>query len=91
MCKFDNMFVSKIIIFQEALQFKNVISFCYNKQNVIKINGRVPPNFTWHISKIIMHSISPIVNACILKQFNEHWIFFDTLHSTIFMCLKFKE
>lgn len=40
------MFVSKIIIFQEALQLKNVISFCYNKQNVIKINGRVPPIFT---------------------------------------------
>ncbi len=91
MCKFDYMFVSKIIIFQEALHFKNVINFCYNKQNDIKINGRVPPIFTWHISKIVMHSISAIVSACVLNQFNEHWLFFDMLHSTIFMCLKFKE
>jgi len=77
------MFVSKIIIFQEALQFKNSISFCYNKKNVIKINGKVPPIFTWHISKIIMHAISPIVSACVLNQFNEHWLFSNTLPSTI--------
>jgi len=29
-------------MFQEALQFKNVIILCYNMWNIIKINGIVP-------------------------------------------------
>jgi len=36
-------------MFQEALQFKDAIILCYNKQNTIKISGRVPPLRTWHI------------------------------------------
>ncbi len=31
---------------------------------------------------------SPIVNACVLNQFCNHWLFFDELQSTITMCLK---
>jgi hypothetical protein len=30
-------------MFQEALQFNNVIILCYNKQNTIKINRRMRP------------------------------------------------
>jgi len=78
------------LYFKKPYNLKTLLTFvtikkCY--QNY----GRVPPIFTWHISRIIMHSISPIVSACVLNQFNEHWLFFDMLHSIIFMCFKFKE
>ncbi len=66
-------------MFQEALHFKDVIIFCYNRQNTIKISGRIPPLFTWHISKIIVDSLSPIVIACVLNQSKNHWLFFDAL------------
>jgi hypothetical protein len=35
--------------------------------------------------------ISPIVNSCVLNQYNIHWVLSDALHSTITMCLKCKE
>jgi hypothetical protein len=54
-------------MFQKALQFKDVIVLCYNRQNIIGISGKVPPFFTWHILKIVMDSLSFIVNACVLN------------------------
>jgi hypothetical protein len=48
-------------MFQEALQFKDVIIYCYSRQNIVRINGGVPPLLTWHIFKIIVDSLSPIV------------------------------
>jgi hypothetical protein len=46
---------------------------------------------TWHIFKTIVDSLSPIVATCVLNQSRSHWLLFDALHSTITMCLKFKE
>ncbi len=43
-------------MFQEALQFKDVIILCYNKQNIVRLCGKVLPLLTWHISKIIVDS-----------------------------------
>jgi hypothetical protein len=37
---------SKIIIFREALQFKEVIILCYNMQIFMKMNARIPSNIT---------------------------------------------
>jgi hypothetical protein len=59
-------------MFQEALQFKDVIILCYSRQNTVKISGRMLPFLTWYISKIIMDSLSPIVIACDLNQSNSH-------------------
>ncbi len=39
-------FVCKVILFQEALQFKEVIILCYNMKNFVRMNARVPPPFT---------------------------------------------
>jgi hypothetical protein len=41
-------------MFQEALQFKDVIILCYSRQNIVEISGRMRPFLTWHISKIIV-------------------------------------
>ncbi len=78
-------------MFQEALQFKVVIILYYSRQNIVRISGRVPPLLTWHISKIIVDSLSPIVIVCVLNQSKSHQLLSDALQSTIIMCLKFKE
>jgi hypothetical protein len=78
-------------MFQEVLQFKDVIIICYSKQNIVRISGRVPPLLVWHIFKTIVDSLSPIVTTCVLNQSRSHWLFSDALQSTITICLKFKE
>jgi hypothetical protein len=73
------------------LQFKDVFIFYYNRQNVIRISGKVSLCITWHILKIILDSLSLVVNACVLNQPNGHWLFSYALQSTKSMCLKFKD
>jgi phage gp36-like protein len=54
LCKFAN----KIILFQEALQFRATIVFSYSQQTIVKIMGHVPPLLTWHICQIIVYVLS---------------------------------
>ncbi len=92
MCNFYCKFATKIIMVQEALHFKDVIDiFCYNKQNIIKVNGKVPPLLALHISQIIMNFFSLVVSACVLNQSNSNWLLFNALQFAITMCLKCKE
>ncbi len=73
-------------MFQDALQFKDVIIFCYSRQNIVRISGKVPPLFTWHILKIIMGSLFQLAIACVLNQSRRHWLLANALQSTIAMC-----
>jgi hypothetical protein len=54
-------------MFQKALQFKVDIILCYNKQNTIKISGRVPPFLTCDIFQIIVDFFSLVVSAWVLN------------------------
>jgi hypothetical protein len=59
-------------MFEEILQFKDDIILCYIKQNIIKISGRVSPLLTWHISELIINSLSLLVTTSVLNQFSNH-------------------
>jgi hypothetical protein len=83
-------FASKIIIFQEALQFKVAIVFCYSQQITMRNIGRVPPPLTWHISQIIVDVLSSSISACVLNESHGHWLLFDVLNVIIIMSLKFE-
>jgi hypothetical protein len=67
-------------MFQEALQLKDVINILsYNKQNTIRISGKVSSIFTWHIFQIIVDCHYLIVSACVLSQSNSYWLLYDAL------------
>jgi hypothetical protein len=79
-------------MFQEALHFKDVISILYyNRQNIIKVNGKAPLLLPLHIYQIIMIYFFLVVSACVLTQSNSNWLLFDALQFAITMCLKCKE
>jgi phage gp36-like protein len=82
---------SKIILFQEALQYKKTIILYYNNQNYVKMNARVPPILTWHICHIAVDSLALVVSAYILDQSKSHWLLSDALNFVITMSLKFKD
>ncbi len=66
-------------MFQEALQFKDVIILYYNRHNIVRICGRVPPFLTWDNSKIIVDFIFFVVIACVLNQSSSMWLFSNAL------------
>jgi hypothetical protein len=48
------------------------ITWLKKSRNTIIISGIGPPLFTWHIFKILMDFLSPIVTACVLNQSKSH-------------------
>ncbi len=57
----------------------------------MRIIGCVPSLLTWEVTQIIVYIFFLVVNACVLNQSHEHWLFFDVLHVTITMALKLKK
>jgi hypothetical protein len=43
-------FASKVMLFQETLQYCETIVSYYNRQTTIMINACVSPPFTWHVA-----------------------------------------
>ncbi len=84
-------FVSIIILFQKALQFKNVAMLCYSRRSLVRMTTKVPPLLGWHICQIIIDCFSHVIIACVLNQSKEHQLLNDALHSGISMSLKLIE
>jgi hypothetical protein len=81
-------FASKVILFQEALQYHEEIVHSFSKQIVVRISVRVPLPPTWHVAQIVVDVLSFVVTTCVLNQSHEHWLSSDALHSTITMNAK---
>jgi hypothetical protein len=60
-------------------------------QNFVRMSATVPPPLTWHICRIIVDSLGPIMSTCILNQSRGHWLLSDALNCIISMSLKFKD
>jgi hypothetical protein len=84
-------FASKVILFQEALQYYEAIVHSYRKQIVGRISVLVPPPPTWHVAQIVVDVRSLIVSTCVLNQSHGHWFSIDILHSAITMNTKIIE
>lgn len=84
-------FASKVMSFQETLQYCEAIVSYYNRQTTIMISPCVSPPFTWHVAQIVVSVFSHVVSACVLNQYYAHWLLSDALHSTITMNTKLME
>ncbi len=51
----------------------------------------MPPPLTWHIFKIIVDVLSPILYTCVFNQYEVHWLLSVVLQFAISICLKLKE
>jgi len=87
----DKKFVSKIILFQKVLQFKDAIMHSYSKQSLVRMTTRVPPPLTWHICQILIDCLSHGVTTCVLNQFRGLWLLSDALHFVICINLKLRK
>jgi len=84
-------FVSIIIMFQETLQFWEIIVLPHNKQIIVKLIGCMPPHLTWHISQIIVDCIYLLIYVYVLNQSYDHWLLTNASHFTLTMSFNLKE
>ncbi len=52
-------FVSKVILFQETLEYANVINLCYTWQSSF-LQIKVPSGLTWAIVRAIIETLNPV-------------------------------
>ncbi len=57
----------------------SIIILCYNRRNIVRIDGRMPHIFTLHIYEIIMACLSHVVSACVFNESISHWLLFNAL------------
>jgi hypothetical protein len=60
--------LEKSLCFKKPCNSKMLSYFCYSKHK----SGRMPPFLTWHISKIVMDSLSLVVTTCVFNKFSSH-------------------
>jgi len=54
-------FASIVIVFQEILEFKHVIAFCYGRQQSLTFQGHVPSPQVWAITQVVVDTLRPMV------------------------------
>jgi hypothetical protein len=60
-------FASKVIMFEETLEFKQTIITCYGRQNTITLQQKIPKAQVWAIVKVVTSCLNPMVMACVMN------------------------
>jgi hypothetical protein len=61
------MFVNKMILFQETVEYWDAINFRFGRQETLELQGRIMDAHTWVICKGITKTIIHVVKQCILN------------------------
>jgi hypothetical protein len=80
-------FASKIVLYQEMLEYNCAITLCYHRQS-LHLQVQVPSNSMWATAKTITSILNPIVQQCVLNQTKGYLLLSDALHVTLSICLK---
>ncbi len=76
-------FVSRIILFQETLEFKHTIVLCYGRQQSLALQGHVPSPQVWAIVQTIVNTLGFVGQQCVLNQSQGYWLLLDALTMAI--------
>lgn len=71
-------FASKVVLFQETLEYADAINICYRRQS-LKLQERVPSGLTWAVARTVTGTLNAIVKQCILNQTRGYWLLSDAL------------
>ena len=75
-------FASKVILFQETLEYADAINICYAAQS-LKLQARVPTGVTWAVARTVTETLNPVVKQCVLNQTRGYWLLSDALAAAL--------
>ncbi len=71
-----------VILFHETFEYAITINICYYRQ-LFHLQAKVPFGLTWAIACVVIKTFTPIMNHCVLEQYEGYWLLFDALHVAI--------
>ncbi len=58
-------FVSKVVVFQETIEFKHVIVLCYGSQRSLALQGCVPNPQVCVVAQVGANTLGLVVEQCV--------------------------
>lgn len=58
-------FASKVVIFQETIEFKHAIVLCYGSQQSLALQGCVPNPQVWVVAQVVANTLGLVVQQCV--------------------------
>jgi len=58
-------FASKVVLFQETIEFKHVIVLCYGSQQSLILQGHVPNPQVWVVAQVVANTLGLVVQQCV--------------------------
>lgn len=80
-------FASRIVLFQETLEYALAINICYRKQS-LALQARVPDGLIWVDARALTETLNPVVEQCMLNQTRGFWLLSDALVSAMLISVK---
>jgi hypothetical protein len=80
-------FASKVVLFQETLEYSLAIIICYQRQS-LQLQACIPSGLTWAIARVVCDILNPVVEKCIMNQTRGFWLLSDALVSAMSISLK---
>ncbi len=78
-----------VILFHETFEYAITINICYCCQ-LLHLQAKVPFGLTWAIACVVIETFTPIMNNCVLDQYEGYWLLFDTLHVAIVISIQLR-
>jgi hypothetical protein len=60
-------FASKLIMFEDVLEFKQSIITCYGRHKIVTLQHKVPKAQVWAIIEVITSCLNPMVTSCVMN------------------------
>ena len=61
-------FVTSVVMMSMLLVYRDVVEHCYSKHEKIDLRQRVHSTETWEIIRVMVDTLGPIMNTCVLSQ-----------------------
>lgn len=80
-------FASKVIFFQEALDYQHAFNLCYAHQSN-DILSEFPSLDTWAVAKAVTDALTPVLQQCVTNQSKGYWLLSDALATALNLCIQ---
>ena len=72
-------FVTSVLMMSMLLVYRDVVEHCYSNQEKLDLRQRVPSTETWEIVRVMVDTLGPIMNSCVLSQTRNGWFISDAV------------
>jgi hypothetical protein len=72
-------FVCVVTTMAMMLEYRSVVNYCYSGLPTAALRQRNPDARTWEVATLIVDTLKPNMEACVLNQRRDFWLLSDAV------------